>query len=177
MLLLVLSPLLLLISITLFIIHGQVFFVQQRPGYLEIPFNMYKFITMSNDFEKTDEQRITTFGKVLRKLSLDELPQLVNILKGEMSFIGPRPLLMEYVSLYSDYHSKRHIVMPGITGLAQVWGKNRLDWTRKLDLDVEYVEKIGLTLDLKIVMLTIRYFLNGCPGSYPAEKFTGYSTN
>ena len=170
---------------------GPILFTQNRVGQMGRTFRIYKFRTMHVDqrhhklesergglcFKMRKDPRVTRIGYWLRRGSLDELPQLINIVKGEMSFIGPRPFLMEYVSLYSDYHSKRHAVMPGITGLAQVWGKNRLDWKRKLDLDVQYVENIGLALDFKIILLTIRYFLNGCPGSYPAEKFTGYSTN
>lgn len=163
------------ISLILFATQRKLFFVQTRLGYLERPFKMYKFITMKEENSKTDEERITPFGSFLRKLSLDELPQLVNIIKGEMSFIGPRPFLIEYLPLYSDYHKKRHWVMPGITGLAQVTGKNDVAWSTKLDLDAYYSENISFFLDIKIVMLTISYFLKGCPGSYPATKFAGYS--
>ena len=173
-LLIFLSPIMLAISLMLFATQRKVFFVQTRPGYLERPFKMYKFITMKEENGKTDDERITPFGSFLRKLSLDELPQLVNIIKGDMSFIGPRPFLVEYLPLYSDYHKKRHWVMPGITGLAQVTGKNDVAWSTKLDLDAYYSENISFLLDIKILMLTINYFLKGCPGSYPATKFKGY---
>ena len=172
--LLVLSPALFMIGLLLFLIEGKVFFIQERPGYQGRPFKMYKFITMSEDDSMPDNLRVTRFGFLLRKLSIDELPQLINILKGEMSFIGPRPFLKEYLPLYSDHHMARHQVMPGITGLAQVSGKNEVTWQEKLDLDVHYVNHISFGLDVKIVGLTVMYFLRGCPGSYPAERFKGY---
>jgi lipopolysaccharide/colanic/teichoic acid biosynthesis glycosyltransferase len=172
----VFAPVILLIIVVLFLTQEKVWFVQQRPGFLEQPFYLYKFATMCTDTSKPDAQRITPVGSILRKLSLDELPQLFNIIKGEMSFIGPRPFLMEYLPLYSSDHRRRHFVLPGITGLAQVSGKNEVSWPKKLDLDVYYVDHHSFWLDLKIVGLTISYFLKGCPGSYPATKFSGYST-
>ncbi|MEQ6118114.1 sugar transferase [Reichenbachiella sp. MALMAid0571] len=169
-LLILLSPIIIIIALILYFTHGKVFFTQTRPGYLERPFRMYKFITMTDD----NAERVTPFGQVLRKVSLDEIPQLWNIIRGDMSFIGPRPFLMEYLSLYSDYHKKRHYVMPGITGLAQVTGRNDVAWPDKLDLDVYYSDNLSFFLDCKIVLLTIVYFIKGCPGSYPATKFSGY---
>jgi lipopolysaccharide/colanic/teichoic acid biosynthesis glycosyltransferase len=168
-----LSPLLILISLTLYFTEGKILFIQQRPGLNGKPFKMYKFITMTEN-NLPDNERVTSLGRFLRKLSLDEFPQILNILKGEMSFIGPRPFLMEYMTLYSAHHKRRHDVMPGITGLAQVTGRNSLRWENKLDLDAYYVDNISFGLDIKIIMLTIVYFLKGCPGSYPATKFSGY---
>lgn len=173
-LLFLLSPLMLFIALVVYMEQHRIFFIQTRPGYLGTPFRMYKFSTMDNDRDKPDIERITLLGFWLRKLSLDELPQLWNILKGEMSFIGPRPFLMEYLPLYSKHHMQRHHVMPGITGLAQVTGKNNVGWTEKLDMDVYYTHHINFFLDVKIVLLTINYFIRGCPGSYPATKFAGY---
>ena len=170
---LLLSPLMVVISIVLFVLYGKVLFVQKRPGFQAQPFHMYKFITMREN-DSSDIDRITPFGHFLRKLSLDEVPQLFNIIKGEMSFIGPRPFLKEYLPLYSDSHARRHSVMPGITGLAQVTGKNNVVWSEKLDLDAYYVDHLSLGMDLKIIVLTIAYFIKGCPGCYPANKFSGY---
>ena len=169
----VLSPLMVLISLLLYLTEGKILFIQQRPGFHGKSFEMYKFITMTEN-NLPDTERITSLGRFLRKLSLDELPQIINVLKGEMSFIGPRPFLMEYMTLYSTHHKRRHNVMPGITGLAQVTGRNSLKWENKLDLDTYYVDNISFGLDIKIIMLTIVYFLKGCPGSYPATKFSGY---
>ncbi|MFY0651135.1 MAG: sugar transferase [Cyclobacteriaceae bacterium] len=168
-LLVLLTPLMVVIAIVLYFVEGQVFFIQSRPGFLEKPFNMYKFITMRKG------EYITPLGTYLRKWSLDELPQLWNVLRGDMSFIGPRPFLSEYLPLYSEEHKRRHYVMPGITGLAQVKGKNRVSWSEKLDLDIYYSDNVNLILDFKIILLTVKYFWMGCPGSYPASKFTGYS--
>lgn len=169
----VLGPLMILISIILHFTEGKVLFVQRRPGLTGKPFEMYKFITMTQN-NLPDNERITPLGRILRKLSLDELPQILNIIKGEMSFIGPRPFLMEYMPLYSSDHKRRHDVMPGITGLAQVTGRNELRWKNKFDLDAYYAENISFGLDMKIIVLTVLYFLKGCPGSYPATKFSGY---
>lgn len=173
-LLILLSPIIIIIVLVLYFSHGRVLFTQTRPGFLERPFRMYKFVTMSDDLTKKDSERVTSVGHVLRKVSLDEIPQLWNIIRGDMSFIGPRPFLTEYMSLYSDYHKKRHYVMPGITGLAQVTGRNDVPWEEKLDLDVYYSDHMSFFLDCKIILLTIVYFIKGCPGSYPATKFSGY---
>jgi sugar transferase EpsL len=141
-----------------------VIFKQQRPGLHGKPFYLYKFRTMTDERDENgellpDHLRLTPFGQFLRKFSLDELPQLYNILKGDMSFVGPRPLLMKYLPYYTDREKKRHNVRPGITGLAQVSGRNNLDWDERLELDVKYVENYSFWLDLKIIFLTIKKVL------------------
>jgi undecaprenyl phosphate N,N'-diacetylbacillosamine 1-phosphate transferase len=139
---------------------GKAFFFQERPGYRAVPFNIIKFKTM-NDRKGVDgkllpdNQRLTLFGKYVRKMSLDELPQLINVLKGDMSLIGPRPLLMRYLELYSKDQMRRHQVKPGITGWAQVNGRNSISWLRKFEYDVEYVDKVTFSLDVKIFWLTV----------------------
>ena len=159
-LLLLLSPLFILIIFFLLVNEGPpIFFVQQRPGLLGKPFKLYKFRTMNNKKDikgnlLPDSMRISKLGNFLRNSSLDELPELINIIKGEMSFIGPRPLLMEYLKLYSDYQFKRHNLKPGITGLAQVNGRNLLAWEKKFDFDIYYIENINFLLDLKIFCKT-----------------------
>ena len=134
---------------------------------------MYKFRTMIQDNNLDDESRITKVGEVLRKLSLDELPQLFNVFLGDMSLIGPRPLLVEYNDYYSDFENKRFLVKPGISGLAQVKGRNQLSWDQKLKYDVEYVEKVNFFLDLKIFFLTIYVVLtlSGFKKSGEAKNF------
>ena len=152
-----LSPLILFIWVLLTIYNrGKAVFIQSRPGKDERLFNLYKFKTLSDPDPKykTDTERITVFGNFLRKTSLDELPQLINVLKGEMSLIGPRPLLVEYLPLYSDEQRKRHSVLPGITGWAQINGRNSLDWDEKFRFDLFYVENISLFLDFKILLLS-----------------------
>lgn len=139
---------------------SPVIFKQQRPGLYGKPFYIYKFRTMTDERDEhgnllPDEVRLTTTGKIIRKLSLDELPQLLNVLKGEMSFVGPRPLLMKYLPLYTEEQSRRHEVRPGITGWAQVNGRNAISWEEKFQLDVWYVDHQSLHLDLKIIFLTI----------------------
>ncbi|WP_422387433.1 sugar transferase [Alkalicoccus halolimnae] len=139
---------------------GPVLFKQVRPGKNEMLFNLYKFRTMTNKKDAagnllSDEERITYTGKVLRKLSLDELPQLWNVLKGDLSLVGPRPLLPEYLSRYSPEQKKRHIVRPGITGWAQVNGRNNLTWEEKFNCDLYYVENQSLMFDLKILFMTL----------------------
>ncbi|MBN1408082.1 MAG: sugar transferase [Calditrichaceae bacterium] len=154
-------PLILLISIILFFIQGRnIFFCQIRPGYHEIPFKLIKFRTMKNLYDNDrhllpDEQRLTNFGLLLRRTSLDELPSLINILRGEMSFVGPRPLLVEYLPLYSKEQARRHEVMPGITGWAQVKGRNNISWEKKFEFDIWYVDNLSFWLDIKILFLTI----------------------
>lgn len=140
--------------------NGQIFFIQERPGKNELIFKVIKFKTMKdatdfNDQPIPDEQRLTSIGKLVRKTSLDELPQLVNILKGEMSFIGPRPWLVEYLTLYTNEQRKRHDVKPGITGWAQVNGRNTLNWEMRFEYDLFYVKNQSFLLDLKILFLTI----------------------
>lgn len=157
-----LAPAFLILYILIFFYLGQpVFFKQIRPGYKGKPFALYKFRTMKNsgneeDDLKSDEQRMTPLGKWLRSWSLDEWPQLLNVLKGDLSLVGPRPLLMEYLSLYTPEQARRHNVRPGMTGLAQVKGRNSLSWTEKFHWDVEYVDNFSFILDLKILFLTIQ---------------------
>jgi len=139
---------------------GRVLFYQRRPGYAEKPFNIMKFKTMTDERDEEGEllpdvERITSLGKFVRKLSLDELPQLFNVLKGDMSLIGPRPLLFKYIPLYSDEQRRRHEVRPGITGWAQVNGRNSISWEKKFKLDVWYVDNVSFMLDIKIIWLTI----------------------
>lgn len=149
------------VSIIVRITMGSpIVFKQKRPGYKGRPFYIRKFRTMSNETNSEgvllpNEQRITKSGKIIRKLSLDELPQLFNVLKGEMSFVGPRPLLMEYLSLYSEEQARRHEVRPGITGWAQVNGRNNISWEERFKLDVWYVDNKSFFLDIKILFLTI----------------------
>ena len=159
--LLLLSPILLIVAIAVYIRMGSpVVFSQQRPGKHGQIFTCYKFRTMTNDSDANgkllpDQQRITSFGKFLRKTSLDELPQLWSVLKGDMSFVGPRPLLVQYLPYYSERESLRHSVLPGITGLAQINGRNLLRWEDRLELDAQYVEKQSLILDIYILCMTV----------------------
>lgn len=140
--------------------EGTVFFIQKRPGLHEHPFDIIKFRTM-NDKRDTegnllpDNQRITKVGSWLRKLSLDELPQLWNVLKGDMSIVGPRPLLFRYIPLYNEQQRRRHEVKPGITGWAQVNGRNTISWYQKFEYDIYYIDHLTFSLDIKIILLTI----------------------
>lgn len=160
-LILLLFPVFLVVFILLSIANkGYPFFVQRRPGKGEKIFSIIKFRTMNNkkDTEGNllpDKDRLTTIGKFVRKTSLDEIPQLFNVLKGDMSFIGPRPLLIRYLPYYHENERKRHTVLPGITGLAQVSGRNVLAWDKRLALDVTYVENISFLLDVKIIISTV----------------------
>lgn len=150
-----LSPLMLLIAVVIKIRMGNpVFFKQERPGLGAQPFTLYKFRTMVKG-ELSDEIRLTSLGRKLRKFSLDELPQLVNVVKGEMSLVGPRPLLMEYLPLYNKQQSLRHKVQPGVTGWAQVNGRNAIKWEEKFKLDAWYVNNQRISLDVRILLLTI----------------------
>ena len=138
-----------------------IFFKQSRPGLNRKIFNIYKFRTMTNECDKegillSDEARLTKFGKFLRSTSLDELPSLWNVLKSDMSLVGPRPLLLEYLPLYSTQQARRHEVKPGITGWAQVNGRNAITWGEKFDLDVWYVDNQSIWLDIKILWLTVK---------------------
>ncbi len=159
-LLMILSPIILFTAILLLLTNrGKVFFFQQRPGLNNIPFYIVKFKTMVDAFDSQgnplpDEERLTKIGKFVRSASLDELLQLVNVIKGDMSLIGPRPLLMRYLPKYSSEQARRHEVKPGITGWAQVNGRNAISWEQKFKYDVEYVDNQSLTLDLKILWLT-----------------------
>jgi lipopolysaccharide/colanic/teichoic acid biosynthesis glycosyltransferase len=160
--LLVLSPLFLIVIIFLFITNnGNPFFFQNRPGKDGVVFKIVKFKTMNDKKDQngnlcSDEMRLTKIGSFIRKISLDELPQLVNVLKGDMSLIGPRPLLTNYLHLYTEYQNRRHEVKPGITGLAQVNGRNAISWGKKFDYDILYVDTVSFALDLKIIFLTIK---------------------
>ena len=161
-LLVVLSPVLIIVSILLFIVNDRkVFFYQRRPGKHEQVFSIIKFKTMTDATDKDgnlllDKDRLTPVGKFVRKASIDEIPQLINVLKGDMSLIGPRPLLIRYLPYYKAEERKRHSVLPGITGLAQVSGRNMLNWDDRLAMDMKYVENISFLLDIKIFFLTIK---------------------
>jgi len=156
-LIIMLSPLILLSFLIQAIeLRGNPIFVQKRPGLHEKPFRIYKLKTMNNKMDDfgsllPDHLRITKFGSFFRKASIDELPQLLNVLRGDMSFVGPRPLLLEYLSLYNEEQRARHNVRPGITGLAQVNGRNALSWEEKFNLDLKYVKDSCLIMDLKIL--------------------------
>ena len=160
--LLLLSPIFIIVTIGLFFANnGKPFFFQVRPGKHEQLFKIIKFKTMNDRKDKEgnllpDAQRLTAIGKFVRKTSLDELPQLINVLKGDMSLIGPRPLLPQYLTLYTEQQKKRHELRPGITGWAQVNGRNAISWTKKFEYDVWYVEHCSLSLDLKILFRTIK---------------------
>ena len=163
----VLSPIILLITFLLIISNkGNPFFFQKRPGRNENLFTMIKFKTMNDatDAEGNllpDSERLTILGKFIRKTSLDEILQLMNVLKGEMSLIGPRPLLIEYLPYYSERERLRHSVRPGITGLAQISGRNMLPWDQRLEKDVEYVENLTLGMDLSIILKTVEKVISG----------------
>ena len=160
--LLLLFPLFIIITIGLFIANqGKPFFFQQRPGKSGKIFRIVKFKTMNDRKDDTgnllpDADRLTTVGRFVRKTSLDELPQLINVLKGDMSLIGPRPLLTHYLHLYSEFQNRRHEVKPGITGWAQVNGRNAISWDQKFEYDVWYVDHLSFLLDCKIVWRTIK---------------------
>jgi lipopolysaccharide/colanic/teichoic acid biosynthesis glycosyltransferase len=159
--LIILSPILLIITLLVFFIDGSpVLFKQLRPGFKNKPFFLYKFRTMGNILDSSnnlleDANRITNLGNFLRKTSLDELPSFWNVLKCDMSLVGPRPLLMEYLPLYSEEQMRRQEVKPGITGWAQINGRNSISWEEKFNLDVWYVNNRSLWLDMKIILLTI----------------------
>ena len=159
--LIILSPILLIVAILVRCKLGSpVIFHQERPGYHEKIFKLCKFRTMTDERDSTgellpDEVRLTRFGKILRSTSLDELPELLNILKGDMSLIGPRPLLVRYLPYYTDQERHRHDVRPGLTGLAQVNGRNALGWEDRFAYDIEYVENISFIMDLKIIGMTV----------------------
>ncbi len=158
----VLSPVLLIVTILVRTKLGSpVLFKQERPGFNEKMFTLYKFRTMTDKRNKlgellSDRERLTSFGKFLRSTSLDELPELFNILVGDMSIVGPRPLLVQYLPLYNEHQKRRHSVKPGLSGLAQVNGRNAISWEDKFDFDVEYVEKLDFILDCKIIFMTIK---------------------
>jgi len=181
--LLALSPLLVVLWVLVRLKHGSpVLFCQIRPGLHNRLFMMYKFRTMTDECDADgnllpDELRLTGFGKFLRSTSLDELPELINVLKGDMSLVGPRPLLMEYLPLYSPKQTRRHEVRPGITGWAQVNGRNAISWEEKFELDVWYVDNRSLWLDIKILWLTVIKVIKrdgiSQAGNVTMEKFRG----
>ena len=161
---------------------GNPFFFQKRPGKNEKIFSMIKYRTMTNAKDKegnllSDSDRLTKFGKIMRALSLDELPELFNILIGNMSVVGPRPLLVKYLERYNDFQRQRHLVRPGLTGLAQVSGRNAISWEEKFEKDIEYIEKMSFWFDLKVIFMTIKKVLvrDGISqeGEATMEYFTG----
>jgi lipopolysaccharide/colanic/teichoic acid biosynthesis glycosyltransferase len=160
--LILLSPLFLIVAIGLYFVNqGKPFFIQKRPGLHGSIFKIVKFKTMNDKMDITgvllaDEKRLTKIGSFVRKTSLDEIPQLINVIKGDMSLIGPRPLLPEYLPLYNEFQNKRHEVKPGITGWAQVNGRNAISWEKKFEYDVWYVENISFLLDVKIFFSTVK---------------------
>ena len=177
------SPIYIIVSLLILLKMGRpIFFRQQRPGYKEKIFGIYKFRTMTNDKDENgellpDEKRLVGIGKFVRSTSLDELPQLFNVLKGEMSFVGPRPLLIEYLDLYNETQKRRHDVLPGITGWAQVNGRNAISWEQKFEYDVWYVDHQSFSLDMKILWLTFLKVLKrsgiSSDSSVTMEKFRG----
>ncbi len=177
------SPVILILMLLVRIYHGSpVFFRQLRPGYQANPFYLYKFRTMQNIYDASgdplpDEDRLTRFGRFLRSSSLDELPEVYNVLRGEMSLVGPRPLLMQYLNRYSKEQARRHDVLPGMTGWAQINGRNAISWQDKFRLDVWYVDNRSLWLDIKILLLTFWKALKregiNQPGHITAEEFMG----
>ncbi len=176
-------PILTIVALLLFIINGRpLLFKQKRPGYKGKIFSIYKFRTMNNDTDQhgnllPDSERISTFGKVLRTTSIDEIPELINVFKGEMSLVGPRPLLIEYLDLYTQEQNRRHEVFPGMTGWAQINGRNVLTWEDKFKLDIWYVDNWTFWLDIKILFFTAWKVLlrEGIsqPGSVTTEYFKG----
>ena len=159
-LLVILFPLMTIIGLLALVLQGRpILFVQVRPGLQEKPFRLLKFRTMADPTSvlagQFTKNHTTPFGRILRALSLDELPQLINILRGEMSFVGPRPLLMEYLPLYSDRQKRRHNVRPGLTGLAQVEGRNQVPWERRLALDVLYADTKSVSMDIGIILRSV----------------------
>ena len=155
-----LCPLFLILILLIFLNMGRpIFFSQKRGGLNNTVFRIYKFRTMTNKYDQfgellPDNKRITKFGSFLRESSLDELPTLLNVLKGDMSFIGPRPFISKYLTLYNNFQKKRHLIKPGITGWAQISGRNKISWEEKFELDVWYVKNYSFLLDLKILLLT-----------------------
>ncbi|HIB46728.1 MAG TPA: sugar transferase [Flavobacteriaceae bacterium] len=178
-----LLPVFLITTIVLAVVNkGNPFFVQRRPGKNERIFSIYKFRTMSNSTDAQgnllpDAARLTTFGKLVRSSSIDEIPQLINVLIGDMSLVGPRPLLPQYLPLYTPEQRKRHLVKPGITGWAQVNGRNAISWEKKFEMDVYYVERLNFALDLKILLHTFLKVVGrkdiNTEGTVTTEPFKG----
>lgn len=185
-----LSVLLLFMPLTLLVIlllafanKGRIFFYQKRPGKGGKIFTIFKFKTMNDNTDANgcllpDAERISVIGRIVRKLSIDEIPQLINVLTGDMSLVGPRPLLVEYLPLYTQRQAKRHDVVPGITGWAQVNGRNAISWQQKFEYDIWYVENVSFKVDLLILMMTIskvfkKEGINASSSSISMEKFKG----
>ena len=181
--LLILSPIFIAVMIGLYFANdGKPFFFQARPGLNEKIFNIIKFKTMNDKKDKDgnllpDADRLTPIGAFVRKTSLDEIPQLINVLKGDMSLIGPRPLLPQYLPLYNETQRKRHLVRPGITGWAQVNGRNAITWKRKFELDVEYVDNLSFLMDVKVFFSTFKKVFKSegisADGHVTIEPFNG----
>ncbi len=177
------SPIFIIVTIILlFLNNGKCFFFQKRPGKNERIFKIIKFKSMTDKKDENgnllpDFKRLTATGKFIRKYSLDEIPQLLNVIKGDMSIIGPRPLLVSYLPLYNDKQKQRHLVKPGITGLAQVSGRNNLSWNEKFEYDVYYVNNLSIILDLKILIKTVKKVLISegidAGDNTTMEEFTG----
>lgn len=181
-LIVLLVPMFVLTIIGTLVMKGNPFFTQQRPGKDEKIFKLIKFRTMTNEKDENgnllpDEDRLTKYGLFLRNTSLDELPELINILKGDMSVIGPRPLLVQYIPLYNEHQHRRHEVCPGLSGWAQVNGRNTVTWEDKFDMDVYYVDNYNLLLDIKILFMTVLNVLKregiSSETSATMEAFTG----
>ena len=181
-----LSPLLIIVSVWLYFANegAGVFFTQERPGKDEKLFRLIKFKSMKDKFDENgeplkDKERLTTVGRIIRSLSIDELPQLFNVLKGDMALIGPRPLLVKYLPLYSPEQHRRHEVRPGITGWAQVNGRNAITHTKKFEYDVWYVDHLSFRLDIQIIFMTIHNVLHhkdiAHEGEATAETFNGHN--
>lgn len=178
--LLLIGWLLIVIAVLLYFANkgAGVFFTQERPGKDEKIFKVIKFKSMTDEKDENgnllpNEKRITPIGKLIRKFSLDELPQLINVLKGDMAFIGPRPLLIKYLPLYNEKQHRRHEVRPGMSGWAQVNGRNNISWTEKFKLDVWYVDHLTLWLDIKIIFMTIKNVLSGKDVAISTGGFDG----
>lgn len=182
-LLILIFPLLIVMAILIRTKLGApVLFTQLRPGLHGKPFKMYKFRTMLDAYDVKGEAlpdalRLTSFGSMLRKSSIDELPELINIIRGDMGFVGPRPLLMEYLPLYDNEQKRRHDVRPGITGWAQINGRNSISWVEKFQLDIWYVDNKSFLLDIKIILLTVKKVFTqqdiNADGHVTIERFTG----
>jgi undecaprenyl phosphate N,N'-diacetylbacillosamine 1-phosphate transferase len=180
-----LLPIFTIVALTLaFSNRGTPFFSQRRPGKNEKIFRVIKFKTMNNEMDLygkllPDRDRLTPLGNFIRSTSLDEIPQLLNVIKGDMSIVGPRPLLESYLGIYNDVHKHRHDIRPGITGWAQVNGRNALEWSDKFDLDIYYLNNLTFALDLKIIFITIRKVVKRSGINFTASNrntyFTGYS--
>ncbi|MBL1220646.1 sugar transferase [Chryseobacterium sp. L7] len=183
--LIVLSPVFIVVTVLLYIANqGKPFFFQARPGLNEKMFNIIKFKTMNDKKDSRgnylpDSERLTPVGSFIRQTSLDELPQLINVLKGDMALIGPRPLLPQYLSLYNESQKRRHHIRPGITGWAQVNGRNAISWTKKFELDIWYIDNLSLATDGKVILLTLKKVLKkegiNQVGQATTEAFNGFN--